>query len=66
MLRAEMGMIHMGYGHMAEDWERRAKTMEGLGHLTHAVFAWEKEEVWLEFAECAKKEFNVLVPGLIT
>ena len=60
-----MGMIHSGYEHMAEDWRDRAQSMERLGHNTHAEFARSKEEIWLEFSQWAKQEFNALVPGVI-
>ena len=65
ILHAEMGMIYDGYHHMAGEWRGRAETMARLGLTTHAATAWEKEEIWLEFAERAKLEFNVLVPNII-
>ncbi|VDC06701.1 unnamed protein product [Peniophora sp. CBMAI 1063] len=65
VLHAEMGMVHMGYGHMAEEWGERALLMDELGHDTHAATAWEREDIWLEFAARAKEQFNLIVPGVI-
>ena len=65
VLRAEMGMIHDGYEHMAEVWAERARSMAALKHDTHAETAREREEIWLEFAQRAKQRFNALVPGII-
>lgn len=66
VLRAEMRMIHKGYGSMANDWAKRAQLMEDVeGGEAHVMTAWAKEEVWREHSQRAKQEFNRILPGII-
>ena len=65
VLHAEMRMIYKGYLHMAGKWAQRAETMARLGHSAHVQTAREKEEIWLEFAQRAKTDFNAVSPGSV-
>lgn len=61
-----MGMIHRGYKSMAEDWAGRARLMEGVNDgEAHIASAWAEEEIWLEFADRSRIEFNKIVPGVV-
>lgn len=65
-LHAEMGMVYRGYCDMAQRWGKRAALLEGkVGYEPHVSTARADEEIWYEFAERARHEFNLLVPGII-
>lgn len=67
VLQAEMGMIHRGYQKMAEDWATRARVMEAVEDgEAHVASACAQEEIWLEFADRARIEFNRIVPGVVS
>ena len=51
---------------MAEVWEKRGLLLKDIaGRQVHAMLAFEKEEIWTEYAIRARHEFNSLVPGVI-
>lgn len=65
VLRVEMGLVYRGYRALSYVWQERAELMEGLDeHETHAILAWEQEEIWADYADRAYFEFNQLVPGV--
>lgn len=65
-LHAEMGMVYRGYRDMAQRWGKRAELLEGRdGYEPHVSTARADEEIWNEFADRARHEFNLLVPGII-
>ena len=66
ILAVEMGTVHRSYRGLAKVWEERALRMEKLETKpVHAILAWEKEEIWSEYANRARHEFNALIPGVI-
>ena len=65
-LRVEMGLVYRGYLALAKTWAKRAELMETFeDHEAHAFLAWEREEMWTEYALRAEHEFNALVPDVI-
>lgn len=61
-----MGMVYRGYRHLAQRWAKKAELLENKdGYETHVFTARADEEIWNEFAERARYEFNLLVPGII-
>ena len=61
-----MGCIYRSYLAEADDWANRADLMQRFPEkASYVAYAFEREEVWLEYAARAYKEFTALVPSVV-